>query len=250
MLVNQLHERLQSLRLQGMSSALEIQQSNAELQAMDFIERLGLLIDAEIQQREQRKYERLFKQAKLKHGSACPEDIDYRKKRELEKSVVANLLNGDWVDRFQNLIITGPTGGGKTWLACAIAQQMIRKCYVVKYFRLVRLLEDFEVARGDGSLPKLRNQLAKAQLIILDDWGVAALKVKQRHDLFELIEDCNGSCSIIITAQLPIEKWHDYIGEPTIADAILDRIVHNAHRIKLKGDSMRKRNNIKGAKHV
>jgi DNA replication protein DnaC len=138
------------------------------------------------------------------------------------------------------VIITGPTGVGKTWLACALGQQAVRRGIPVLYWRLVRLLEDIEVARADGSLPKLRSQLNKSQVLILDDWGVAPLTSRNRQDLLEIVDDQSGNASIVITSQLPVAKWHDYIGEPTIADAILDRLVHSAHRLELHGDSMRK----------
>ncbi|MCG7928156.1 MAG: IS21-like element helper ATPase IstB [Candidatus Thiodiazotropha taylori] len=166
--------------------------------------------------------------------------MDYSTSRGLDRQVFANLTTCDWITKSLNTIITGPTGVGKTWIACALGQQAARKGMSVIYKRLSRLLEELEVAHGDGSLTKLRTKLAKMDLIILDDWALAPMTAKGRHELLELIDDRIGSGSILITSQLPIDQWHQYIGEPTIADAILDRIVHRSHKIELRGESMRK----------
>lgn len=244
MLFQQTQEQLRALKLHGMAAGNESQRDNTALQALGFDERFGMLVEAEVHDRRQRRQARLLRAAKLKEPNACPEDIDYGTRRGLDRSLVASLLDCEWITRGQHLIVTGPTGVGKTWLACAFGQQAARKGLTVSYRRLVRLLEDAEVARGDGSLPKLRTQLANTKLVILDDWAVAPISVRGRQDLLEFVEDRSGSGSLVITSQLPVDQWHDYIGEPTLADAILDRIVHRAHRIVLKGDSMRKRHAV------
>lgn len=243
MLIQQTLAQLRGLRLHAMADALEHQCDHSALQALSFEERLAMLVEVECQSRDTRRIARLLKTAKLK-VQASPEDIDYTSSRGLDKRQIASLLGGDWIQRGQNLIVTGPTGVGKTWLACAFGQQAVRQGYVVAYHRLSRLLEEVDIAREDGSLPKLRAQLARARLLILDDWGVAKLTSRDRQELLEIVDDRVGTLSLVITAQIPIAEWHACIGEPTIADAILDRVVHNAHRIELKGDSLRKRGGL------
>ncbi|HFD33285.1 MAG TPA: AAA family ATPase [Gammaproteobacteria bacterium] len=239
MLLQDTLNKLQHLKLYGMNKALDEQRMNTSTQDMGFDDRLGLLIDAEIHDRDTRRLSRLLKAAKFK-VDACVEDIDYRASRGLDRQVVATLSTCDWVQKSLNTIITGPTGVGKTWLGCAFGQQAARKGYTVIYKRLSRLLEELEIAYGDGSLAKLRAKIARVDLLILDDWALAPLTVRGRHELLELVDDRIRSGSILISSQLPIEQWHDYIGEPTIADAILDRLVHSAHRIDLMGESLRK----------
>lgn len=239
MLEQQNSEGLKSLRLHGMVRSLESQRLNTAIQELGFEDRLGMLIDDEKSDRDNRSFERRIKAAKFK-VSACPEDINYKAHRGLDRQVISNLLTCDWVKKHLNTIITGPTGVGKTWLGCALGFQSARKGYLVLYKRLSRLLEDLEIAHGDGSLAKERAKIAKADLLILDDWALAPLTPYGRHELLELIDDRIGSGSILITSQLPIVQWHEYIGEPTVADAILDRLVHRAHRIELKGESLRK----------
>jgi len=240
MLVQQNRERLVELRLNGMVAALDEQRANPVLQELSFDERFGMCVDAEVNVRENRKFQRLLKAAKLK-VQACPEDVDYAAHRGLDRGVFSSLLSCDWVSKSQSTIITGPTGVGKTWIGCALAFQAIRKGYSVYYTRVSRLLEDLEIAYGDGSLGKLRAKLAKTNLIILDDWGLSPMSTRGRSELLELIDDHIEYGSILITSQLPVEQWHDYIGDATIADAILDRLVNRAHHIKLRGESMRKR---------
>jgi len=239
MLRRQTMDGLKALRLHGMAKAIDEQSTNTATQELSFDERLGLLVNAEVHDRENRRLARLLKAAKFK-VSACPEDINYKAHRGLDRQVMANLGTCDWVNKSLNTILTGPTGVGKTWIACALGQQAARKGLSVLYKRLSRLMEDLEIAYGDGSLAKERAKIAKTDLLILDDWALAPLTARGRHELLELIDDRIGTGSILITSQLPIEQWHDYIGEPTVADAILDRLVHRAHRIELHGESLRK----------
>lgn len=242
MLIQQTISQLKHLKLSGMAMALERQTIMPHLQALSFDERLGMLVDEENSYRENRRLDRLLKAAKMKFSSACMEDIDYSGRRGLDKGLVAGLLSCEWIRHHQNILITGATGCGKTWLGCAFGNQAARKGLHVLYRRTPRLLESLEVAHADGSLPKLRLQLAKADLLILDDWGLAPLNALARNDLLEIIDDRVGCSSTIITSQLPVDAWHSYIGDPTLADAILDRLIHTSHRLPLKGDSMRKMN--------
>lgn len=240
MLIQQTLGQLRGLRLYAMAEAFEHQCERAVLQELSFEDRLAMLIEVEYQARDARRIDRLLKSAKLK-VQASLEDIDYDGGRGIDKRQIASLLGCDWIQRGQNLILTGPTGAGKTWLACAFGHEAVRRGNVVAYYRLPRLLEDIEIARHDGSLPKLRAQLLKTRLLILDDWGVAKMSARGRQDLLEVIDDRVGSQSVLITAQMPVSEWYAYIDEPTIADAILDRIVHAAHKVELKGESMRKK---------
>ncbi|HEY8585866.1 MAG TPA: IS21-like element helper ATPase IstB [Rhodanobacter sp.] len=230
---------LRELKLEGMAAALERQHASPTLQDSPFDDRLAVLVDSERAARENRRLARLLKQARLK-VEACAEDIDYRAGRGIDKQQVQGLLACDWITQHQNLIITGPTGVGKTWLACALAHQGARRGIPVAYRRLPRLLEELEIAREAGNITAVRTQLARMRLLVLDEWGVSPLGRRARQDLLEVIDDRVGSGSVAITSQLPISEWHAYVGEPTIADAILDRLVHSAHRIQLQGDSMRK----------
>lgn len=239
MLIEQTLDGLRQLKLLGMVQALEYQRINTAIHSLAFEDRVAMLVDAERLARDNRRLKRLTRNAHMKIG-ACVEDIDYRSSRGLEKRQIASLANCDWIDHGQHLILTGPTGVGKTWLACALGHQAIRRGLPVIYYRFSRLLEEFEIARGDGSLPKLRAQLSKAKLLILDDWGISTLTNRNRQDLMELVDDRTGGGSLAITSQLPIAQWHDYLGDPTLADAILDRMVHSAHRIELQGESLRK----------
>ncbi|NCF20160.1 MAG: ATP-binding protein [Haliea sp.] len=239
MLIQQTREHLHTLRLTGMLQALEEQLSQPAMGELSFEERFAMLVDREILYRENRRLERLLKGARLR-VNACVEDIDYRHRRGLEKPRMASLITLDWVRQSLNLCLTGPTGCGKTWLACAFGNEACRRGFSVRYLRLPRLFEMLRIAHGDGSYTKLMNQLLKTDLLILDDWGIQRVSAAQRNDLMEVIEDRHGRRSTLIASQLPTEHWHEYIGEATIADAILDRLLHGAHRINLTGESMRK----------
>jgi DNA replication protein DnaC len=234
-------ERLHELRLRGMAAALEEQLQGSAAQDLSFEERLALLLEREITWRDNSRLQRLLRDARLRLPSAAPEDIDYRSVRGLDRSVLLRLGSADWVRQRQVVLIVGPTGVGKSYLACALGQAACRSGRSTRYFRLGRLLGELALARADGSYAKLLAKLAKADLLILDDWGLAPLADVERRDLLEILEDRYRSKSTLVTSQLPIEHWHEYIGSPTLADAILDRLVHGAHKIVLKGGSMRKR---------
>ena len=242
MLTNPTIETLKSLKLQGLLEALEEQQRTPPVQALSFEERLALLVDRERLWRENQRRTRLLRGARLKVVAASVEDIDYKAARGLDKRQIATLATGEGIRRAQNLLITGATGSGKTWIACALAQQTCRQGRSVLYWRVPRLIEELRIAHGDGSYIRFLKTLSKASLIVLDDWGLAALSVQDRADLLEILDDRVNSGSTLIASQLPVEAWHAYLGEPTLADAILDRLVHQSHRIELKvpGESMRK----------
>ena len=231
---------LQTLKLTGMAAALADQMATPDIDELAFEERLGLLVDREITERENRRLTSRLRRARLRHVAAL-EDIDYRNPRGLDKGLIQSLATCQWAKEHLNILITGPTGVGKTWLACALAHKACREGYTVMYLRLARLLGDMVIAKGDGRYPKLLATLAKVDVLLLDDWGLMKLNAENRRDLLEVLEDRHGRRSTIATNQLPIEEWHAVIGDPTLADAILDRLVHNAYKINLRGGSMRKR---------
>jgi DNA replication protein DnaC len=240
MLNEQTFEKLYAMKLVGMADALKDQMGRTDMDGLTFEERFGMLVDAQALFRENKRMKRLLENAKLK-VSASMEDIDYRTSRGLDKSVFLKLGTCEWIRQHQNVIVVGPTGVGKTFLACALAHKACREGMSSFYIRTPKLYYMLAMARADGSYARVLARLAKTSVLILDDLGLAALTDTERQDLLEVIEDRHGSASTIITSQLPVEHWHEVIGDPTIADALLDRLVHNAHKITLKGESMRKR---------
>ncbi len=240
MLTHPTLDKLQRLKLTGMYQALCEQSDMPDLETLGFEERLGLLVDRELTERDQRRLTTRLRSAKLR-VSAAIEDIDYRHPRGLDKSVMAKLATCQWVRDRRNVLITGPTGIGKTWLACALGHKACRDGLSALYLRLPRLLQELPIAKGDGRYIRMMKALAKTDLLILDDWGLASLNDENRRDLLEMLEDRYDNRATIVTSQFPVEHWYDAIGDPTLADAILDRLVHNAYKIVLKGESMRKR---------
>lgn len=237
-------QQLHDLRLTGMADAFsqQLDQPNT-YEELGFIERLSLLVNSEATCRDNRKITRLLRQAKLRLH-AQPADIDYQARRGLHKDTMAQLLQLDWVRQHRNLLIEGPTGTGKTFLACALGERICEHGLSVRYYRASRLFEALTMAHGDGSFGKLLTQLAKTDCLIIDDWGLDVLSQQQRNDLLEIMEDRHGRGATLITSQLPVSHWHEAIGDPTLADAILDRLLHTATKIQLKGESMRKKQAI------
>jgi DNA replication protein DnaC len=233
--VDQLHQ----LGLLGMARALEELRNTRDADALGFEERLALLIERETAWRDTKRTQARLRRAKLRQD-ATVEDVDYRTPRGLDRALFQRLAGGQWIAEHQNLLITGPCGVGKSWLACALAHKACRDNRSTLYARLPRLLEDLALARADGRYPRLLKSLARVELLVLDDWGLAPLTAEHRRDLLEIVDDRHERASTLITSQLPVDRWHDTIGDPTLADAILDRLVHNAHRIALTGDSFRR----------
>lgn len=233
-------DKIRALGLTALAAAWTEQQKDAQAQRLTFDERLGLLVDAEWIQRENKRLARLLRAAKLKIAGACVEDIDYPPRRELERPVIRQLATCRWIEEHQNVVITGMTGTGKTYVACALAQQACRKGFRVLYRRATRLKDEFTLAHADGTYAQLLGRLARADVLVLDDWGLAPPEDQERRDLLEILEDRCGIRSMIVTSQLPPATWHDFLASPTTADAICDRLLHNAHRIVLKGPSRRK----------
>ncbi|MCH8238657.1 MAG: ATP-binding protein [Proteobacteria bacterium] len=240
MLTHPTLDQLKELKLDGMAEAFTELEAQDGTAALNHAEWLALLIDRETSSRATKRFQTRMRSAKLRHAGAAPEDVDYRARRNLDKALFQKLLTGKWIKQRRNLMLTGPCGTGKTWLACALAQAACRDGVTVLYKRLPRLFDELELAHGDGRFPRLFRSLTKVDLLILDDWGPERLNASQRRDLMEIVEDRYDAGSTLITSQLPLDTWHDVIGEPTFADAILDRLVHNAYRIGLDGQSMRK----------
>jgi DNA replication protein DnaC len=222
-----------------MAKALAEQAQTPEILNLTFEDRLGLLVDREVAERHNRQTSGRLRRARLKQ-TAVAEDIDYRHPRGLDRTLLWRLLAGDWVRAHQNVLITGPTGVGKTYLACALADAACRQGFTALYQRLPRLFEELTIARADGRLLKLMATLAKVDVLILDDWGLAILDGERRRDLLEILDERYQTRSTLVTSQLPVAHWHDALGDPTLADAILDRPVHQAHALALAGESLRK----------
>jgi DNA replication protein DnaC len=239
MLNHPTRDKLMTMKLHGMAAALEEQKLNPTCDSMAFEERLGLLVDRELTARNDRQLTLRLKLAKLRQ-SAVPEDIDFRQQRGLDRSLFQALLQGEWLRRHDNCLITGPSGVGKSYLACALAHQACRNGLKVLYARVPRLMPELVIARADGSFRKRLLALARIDLLVLDDWGLAPFALDQVRDLLEILDDRYDRKSTIVISQVPVEDWHQLLGEPTLADAILDRLVHNAHPVHLTGESMRK----------
>ena len=241
MLEQPMIEKLLAMRLHGMAEALKVQQPDAAIQELSFLERLGMLVDRQWSWRENQALARRLKVAKLR-GNTCVEEIDYRASRGLDRSVIRALSQESaWVARHENIFVLGPTGVGKSFVASALAQKACRDGYAVFSTRAAALFRDLTLARADGSLRSLLARLSRIDVLLIDDWAMAPLTESERRDFWEICEDRYQTRSMILTSQLPVSRWHEQIGDPTLADGILDRVVHNAHRIEMRGDSMRKR---------
>lgn len=232
-------DKLQQLKLTGMLRALQEQEGIPDIRTMPFEERLGLMVDREMTERDNRRMQTRLRMAKLKQNSAL-EDIDFKTARGLDRSLIMKLAGCEWVAEHLNVLITGATGLGKTFLACALAHKACREGYSSHYVRLTRLFQELDIGRADGRYAKLMRQFAKADVLIMDEWGLAVLTDQHRRDLLEILDDRYNMRATIITSQLPIAHWHEAVGDPTLADAILDRVVHNAYKINLSGKTMRK----------
>jgi DNA replication protein DnaC len=240
MLSKQTMDKLHELRLAAMAAAWEEQAADPKSAALSFDERFGILVQAEHTTRHNRRLHTLLKKAELRLPEACVEDLDASAARGFDKPLVRQLTTCAWISEHTNVLITGATGVGKSYVGCALGQMACRRGHRVAYRRLPRMFEELGLARADGTYTKKLAQLAKLDLLVLDDFGIGRLRDTQRYDLLEILEDRYGNRSTVLASQLPIEDWHAWIGEPTIADAILDRLVHNSYKIKLKGPSRRK----------
>lgn len=241
MLIHPLYETLRKLKLDGALKGLHDQEAMPDIDQVTFMDRLALLMDRELAEREYKRLTSRIREAKLRQ-SAVVEDIDFKTSRKLDRSLVLKLSECVWISQHQNILITGPTGVGKSYLACALGQKACRMGYRVLYQRLTRLLAELEIARGDGRYPRMISSLGRIDVLILDDWGLeGGISDRQRRDLLEVLDDRYATRSTIVTSQLPVDRWHDHIGDPTLADAILDRLIHNAHRVPLDGPSMRRK---------
>lgn len=243
MLQEPMIEKLAAMRLHGMADALKTQEQDPNTRELSFLERLALLIDHQWNWRQNQALARRLHVAKLR-GNACVEEIDYRAARGLNKSVIRALAQESaWVRNHEHIFVLGPTGVGKSFVACALAQKACRDGYSALYLRAAALFRDLAIARADGSLRLLLAKISRIDVLVIDDWAMAPLSEAERRDFWEICEDRYQTRSLILTSQLPVSRWHEQIGDPTLADGILDRLVHNAHRIEMRGDSMRKKRN-------
>jgi DNA replication protein DnaC len=236
-------DKLRTLRLVAMATAWTAQREDPKNSELDFDTRFALLVDAEHLARDNKRLHRALREAKLKLPNACLEDFEVSPKRDIDRAQLRTLGTCQWIATHANIVITGATGTGKTYLACALAQQACRVGRRALYRRVPRLLEELSLAHADGTYTRLLERLAKLDVLVLDDWGIAPLREQERRDILEILEDRHATRSTIVTSQIPVENWHDYLADPTIADAILDRLIHNAHRLRLKGPSRRKTEN-------
>ncbi len=239
MLTHPTLDKIERLHLAGMAKALSEQMQNDEIGSLTFEERLGLLIDRELTERENRRLTTRLRIARLRHQASI-EDLDFRGTRGMDKSLVMSLSKNQWISDHQNLLITGPTGVGKSYLACALGHKACRDGHMVLYQRLPRILHDLAIARHDGRYKKLMAALLRTDLLVLDDFGIVPVTQEGLRDMLEILEDRYDRRSTLVTSQVPVKRWHEALADPTMADAILDRLVHNAHKIELKGESMRK----------
>lgn len=244
MLIHPTVDQLRALKLDGMAQAFVELEAQEETGNLAHAEWLALLLDREAANRSTKRFQTRLRSARLRHSQAAIEDVDFRTPRRLDKALFQQLATCRWIAEHRGLLVTGPCGVGKSWLSCALAQRACRDGYTVHYARVPRLLADLDLAHGDGRFARLFRMLVKVDLLVLDDWGPDRLSATQRRDLMEIVEDRHGRGSLLITSQLPVTTWHEIIGEPTLGDAILDRIVHNAYRLELDGPSMRKLKSI------
>ncbi len=240
MLTHPTLDQLQQLGLAGMARAFAELEANPSTRELSHAEWLALLLDRESTDRHDRRFKARLRYSRLRH-QAVVEDIDYRAARSLDRALLQQLIAGRWIDEAQNLVIEGPTGVGKSWLACALGHKACRDNRSVLYQRVPKMFTDLALARGDGRHPRLMRAIGGVKLLILDDWGLEPLGAEQRHDLLEIVEERYGRGATLITSQIPVDRWHELIADPTFADAILDRVIHNAHRLKLQGESLRKK---------